>query len=47
MTSDKYCIFCISIIKSLKDLQQFDQVMIVMQENRVVIREPKNLLFQF
>ena len=37
MNSDKYNVFCISIIKSLKTLQQFYQVIIIMEENMIAI----------
>ena len=43
----KYYIFCISKIKSLKSLQQFNQVIIIMEENMMVIRDPKTLYFNF
>ena len=41
MKSDKYYIFFISIIKSPKSLQQFNQVIIIMEENMIVIRDLK------
>ena len=47
MKSDKYHIFCISTIKSLKRLQQFNQVIIVMKENMIVIRDSKTFYFHF
>ena len=43
MKSDKYYIFCISIIK----LPKFNQVIIIMEENLIVIREPKTFNFHF
>ena len=46
MKSDKYYIFCISIIKLLKSLQQFNEV-ITMEENMIVIKDPKTFCFNF
>ena len=43
MKSDKYYIFCISIIKSLK----FNQVATIMGENMIMIKDPKNFCFNF
>ena len=37
MKSEKYCIYFINTIKSLKNLQQFHQVIIIMEENILVI----------
>ena len=45
MKSDKYYIFCICIIRSLKSLQQFNQVIIIMEENMILIRDPQNFYF--
>ena len=47
MKSDIYYIFCINTIKSLKDLQQINQAIIIIEENSFVIREPKNFYFYF
>ena len=47
MKSDKYCIFCISIIKSPTKLQQFNQVSIIMKKNMIVMRDPKTFYFDF
>ena len=47
MKSDIYYIFCINTIKSLKDLQQINQAIIIIEENSFVIREPKNFYFDF
>ena len=44
MKSDKYYIFCISIIKSLKFTSQ---VTIIMKENVIAIRDPKPFYFDF
>ena len=44
MKSEKYYIFCISIIKSLK---KFNQVIIIMKENTTVIRDPKTFCCNF
>ena len=45
--SNKYYIFCISIIKSQKSLQQFNQVIAIMKENMIVTRDPKTFCFSF
>ena len=45
MKSDKNCIFCISITKSLKSLQQFNQIIIIMEENMIMIRDRKTFCF--
>ena len=37
MKSEKYYIYFINAIKSLKNLQQFHQVIIIMEENVLVI----------
>ena len=37
MKSEKYYIYFINTIKSLKNLQQFHQVIIIMEENVLVI----------
>ena len=34
-------------MKSLKSLQQFNQVILIMEENMVVIRDPKTFYFNF
>ena len=47
MISDRYSIFFISITKSLKSLQQFIQVIIIMEVNVIVIRDPKTFCFNF
>ena len=47
MKSDHYYIFRISIIKSLKMLQQFNQVIIIMKENLILIRDPKTFYTDF
>ena len=47
MKSDKCYIFPVSIIKSLKSLKQFHQVIIIMEENMIVIRESKTFHFDF
>ena len=50
MKSDKYYIFCISITKSPKNqrsLQQFNKVIIIMEENMIMIRGPKILCLNF
>ena len=36
--------FCISIMKSLTNLQQFHQVTIIMEENMIVMRDPKTFV---
>ena len=47
MKSDKYCIFCISIIKLPKSLQQFNQVILIMEINMIVIRDLRTFYFDF
>ena len=42
MKSYKYYIFCISVIKSPK---KFNQAIIIMEENIIVIRDPKTFCF--
>ena len=46
MKSDNY-IFCISIIKSQKSLKQSNQVIMIMEEDIIVIRDPKTFCFNF
>ena len=41
MKSDKYCVFCISLIKLLKKFPT------IMEENMVVIKYPKSFCFNF
>ena len=47
MNSDKYYIFCISIITSLKSLKQLNEVIIIMEENMIVITDSKTFCFNF
>ena len=47
MKSDKYYIFFISIIKLPKSLQQFNQVILIMEINMIVIRDLKTFYFYF
>ena len=47
MKSDKYYLFCISMIKSPKKLHQLYEVIIIMEENMIVIRHPKTFCFNF
>ena len=47
MKSDKCSFFCISIIKSPKNLKQFNQVIIIMEEKMIVIRDPRTIFFSF
>ena len=41
MIPEKYCILCINIKKSPKSLQ-FNQVIIIMEENMIAVRDPQN-----
>ena len=45
MKSDKNCVFCISITKSLKSLQEFYDVILIMEENMNMVRNLKNFCF--
>ena len=47
MKSDKYCILSISIIKSPKKFTTNNQVIVIMEENTIVIRDPKTFYFDF
>ena len=47
MKSDKYCILCISIVKSTKKFTTNDQVIVIMEENMIVIRDPKTFYFEW
>ena len=47
MKSNKCSIFFISIIKSLKNLQQFNQIILIVEQNMIVIRNPKTFCFNF
>ena len=47
MKSEKCCIFCISLKKSPKSLQEFNHVIIIMEENMIVIRDSKTFYFDF
>ena len=47
MKSGEYCIYFINTVKLRKSLQQFNQVIIIMEENMAVIREPKTFYFDF
>ena len=47
MKSDKYCILSISIIKSPKKFTTNNQVIVIMEENIIVIRDPKTFYFDF
>ena len=48
MKSEKYYIFCISIIKSQKkNLQQFNHIIIITKKNIIVIRDPETFCFNF
>ena len=44
--SDKH-IFRFKTIKSPKSLQQFNQVIIIIEENMILIRDPKTFYFDF
>ena len=44
MKSDKYCIFCVCIMKSLK---KFNEVIVITEENMIVIKGPKTFCFNF
>ena len=41
MKLDKCYIFCIRITNNQKNLQQFNQFMVVIEENMIGIRDPK------
>ena len=45
MKPDKYFIFYISIKNHQKSLQQINQVIILIEENMTVIRDPKTFYF--
>ena len=47
MTTEKWYIFSINTINYQKSLQQFNQVIIMMEQNMVVIRDPKTFCFRF
>ena len=47
MKSNKYCIFFISIKNHQKSLQQFNEVIIIIEENMIAIRDPKTFSFNF
>ena len=47
MKSDKYYIFCIITTNYQKSLQQCIQIIIIMEENVIVIRDPKTFSFDF
>ena len=54
MKSDKYCIFCISILKLLKQFATIQsnhyhrrKVIAVIEEIIIVIRDPKTFCFHF
>ena len=48
MKSDKYCIpSVLAQYFHQKNLQQFNQVIIIMEENMIVIRDPKIFVFIF
>ena len=47
LENGKYYIFCISLIKLTKILQQFNQVILLMEENMIVIRDPKTFAIDF
>ena len=47
MKPDKYFIFYISIKNHQKSLQQINQVIILIEENMTVIRDPKTFYFNF
>ena len=47
MKSGKYCILSISIIKSPKKFTTNNQVIVIMEENIIVIRDPKTFYFDF
>ena len=47
MTTEKWYIFSINTINYQKSLQQFNQVIIMMEQNMVVIRDPKTFWFSF
>ena len=44
MKPDKHYLFCIIIIKLLR---KFNQVIIIMEENLIVTRDPNNFCFNF
>ena len=41
MIPEKYCILCINIKNHQKTLQ-FNQVIIIMEENMIAVRDPQN-----
>ena len=47
LENGKYYIFCISLIKLTKILQQFNQVILLIEENMIVIRDPKTFSIDF
>ena len=52
MKSDRYYIFWISIIKLLKkfnqfNIKQFKPAIIIMEENIIMLRDPKTCYFDF
>ena len=47
MTTEKWYIFSVNTINYQKSLQQFNQVIIMMEQNMVVIRDPKTFWFSF
>ena len=47
MKSDKYHIFCIIIIKALKNVTTIYQVIIIMEKNIILIRDSISLCLTF
>ena len=47
MKSDKYGIYFINTIKSQKKFTAVYQVIVIMEENMIVTREPKTFYFNF
>ena len=47
MKSDKYGIYFINTIKSQKKFTTVYQIIVIMEENMIVIREPKTFYFNF
>ena len=45
MKSGTQFITCISIMNLLKRLQRFNQIIIIMEQNMILIRDPKTLYF--
>ena len=43
----KYCIFCTSIIKPPKSVEQYNEVIIIIEEKMTVMRDPKTFCFNF